>query len=171
MQDGLSRRTQSEDEEKEKSDFDEKEECIKPHPGFGVKYNSIIKLAGIKLPSKKKGFWKRMVEYLNTFKRPFGSKEDDFKRFKRNSSTFLFEEGQLKRRNKPNPQIVVSSKSSQRRILKSSNEEMGHRGENETYRRVKERFWWEGMKKIVKNESNLVKLFKTEVLSFTSKLF
>ncbi|MBW0590112.1 hypothetical protein O181_129827 [Austropuccinia psidii MF-1] len=27
---------------------------------------------------------------------------------------------------------------------------MGHRGENETYRRIKARFWWEGMKKSVK---------------------
>ncbi|MBW0560994.1 hypothetical protein O181_100709 [Austropuccinia psidii MF-1] len=29
-------------------------------------------------------------------------------------------------------------------------EELGHRGENETYRRIKKRYWWEGMKKIVK---------------------
>ncbi|MBW0585325.1 hypothetical protein O181_125040 [Austropuccinia psidii MF-1] len=27
---------------------------------------------------------------------------------------------------------------------------MGHRGENKTYRRIKARFWWEGMKKSVK---------------------
>ncbi|MBW0542266.1 hypothetical protein O181_081981 [Austropuccinia psidii MF-1] len=27
---------------------------------------------------------------------------------------------------------------------------MGHRGENEAYRRIKARFWWEGMKKSVK---------------------
>ncbi|MBW0543593.1 hypothetical protein O181_083308 [Austropuccinia psidii MF-1] len=50
MPDGLSRRPQSEDEEKEKSEFDEEEEWIKPHPIFGVKHNNIIKLAGIKLP-------------------------------------------------------------------------------------------------------------------------
>ncbi|MBW0575773.1 hypothetical protein O181_115488 [Austropuccinia psidii MF-1] len=29
-------------------------------------------------------------------------------------------------------------------------EELGHRGENETYRRIKKRYWLEGMKKIVK---------------------
>ncbi|MBW0588549.1 hypothetical protein O181_128264 [Austropuccinia psidii MF-1] len=29
-------------------------------------------------------------------------------------------------------------------------EELGHRGENETCRRIKKRYWWEGMKKIVK---------------------
>ncbi|MBW0567762.1 hypothetical protein O181_107477 [Austropuccinia psidii MF-1] len=27
---------------------------------------------------------------------------------------------------------------------------MGHRGENEAYRRIKAGFWWEGMKKSVK---------------------
>ncbi|MBW0539853.1 hypothetical protein O181_079568 [Austropuccinia psidii MF-1] len=29
-------------------------------------------------------------------------------------------------------------------------EKLGHRGENETYRRIKKRSWWEGMKRIVK---------------------
>ncbi|MBW0570710.1 hypothetical protein O181_110425 [Austropuccinia psidii MF-1] len=29
-------------------------------------------------------------------------------------------------------------------------EELGHPGENQTYRRTKKRYWWEGMKKIVK---------------------
>ncbi|MBW0556276.1 hypothetical protein O181_095991 [Austropuccinia psidii MF-1] len=54
--DGLSRRPPSEDEEKEKSDFDEEEELIKQHPGFGVEHNNIKQLAGIKLPSKQEGF-------------------------------------------------------------------------------------------------------------------
>ncbi|MBW0539214.1 hypothetical protein O181_078929 [Austropuccinia psidii MF-1] len=110
MPDGLSRIPQSEDEEKQKSDFDEEEEWIKQHPGFGVKHNNLIKLEGIKLPSKQEVFWKRAVEYLNTLKRLFGSKEDDFKKIKRKSSNFFLEEGQLQRRNKLNPQAVVSMK-------------------------------------------------------------
>ncbi|MBW0586837.1 hypothetical protein O181_126552 [Austropuccinia psidii MF-1] len=28
--------------------------------------------------------------------------------------------------------------------------ELGHRGENKAYRRIRKRYWWEGMKKIVK---------------------
>ncbi|MBW0470033.1 hypothetical protein O181_009748 [Austropuccinia psidii MF-1] len=164
MPDGLSRRPQSEDEEKEKSDFDEEEQWMKTHPGFGVKHNNKIRFSGIKIPSKQKGFWKRMEEYLDTLKSPFGSKEDDFKKTIRKSSNFFLEEGQLKRRNKPNPQVVLSSQSSQRRILKSSHEKMGHRGESETYRRVKEIFWWEGMKKMVKNGSNLVNHVRREVI-------
>ncbi|MBW0545657.1 hypothetical protein O181_085372 [Austropuccinia psidii MF-1] len=149
LPDGLSKRPRSEDEEKEKSDFDEEEEWTKPHPWFGVKHNNIVKLEGIKLQSKQESFWKRIVEYLNKLKRPFGSKEDDFKKIERKSSNFFLEEGQLKRRNTPNPQVVVSSHNSQRGILKSLNEEMGHRGQKETYRRVKEISWWEEMKKIV----------------------
>ncbi|MBW0536003.1 hypothetical protein O181_075718 [Austropuccinia psidii MF-1] len=179
MPDGLSRRPQSEDEEKEKSDFDEAEEWIKPHLGFGVKHNNIIKLAAIKLQSRQEGFWKRILEYLNTLKRPFGSKEDDFKKIKRKSSNFFFEEGQLKRRNTLNPQVVVSSQNSQRRISKSLHKEMGHRPENETYRGAKKRFWWEGMKKIVKKWVKYCKSCQKRShyhqkeegrISFTSKL-
>ncbi|MBW0553852.1 hypothetical protein O181_093567 [Austropuccinia psidii MF-1] len=62
MPDELSGKPQSEDEEKEKSDFDEEEEWIGPHPGFGVKHNNIIQLEEIKLPSNQEVFWKRMVE-------------------------------------------------------------------------------------------------------------
>ncbi|MBW0556451.1 hypothetical protein O181_096166 [Austropuccinia psidii MF-1] len=176
----LSRRPQSEDGQKEKSDFDEEDEWVKPHPGFAVKHNNILKLTGMKLPSKQEGFCKGMEEYFNTLKGPFVSKEDDFKKIKRNSSNFFSEEGQLKRRNTPNPQVVVSSQNFQRRILKSLHEEMGHRGENETYRRVKKRFEWQGMKKIVQKWVKYWKAFqkrshfhqKEEArISFTSTLF
>ncbi|MBW0520137.1 hypothetical protein O181_059852 [Austropuccinia psidii MF-1] len=46
----LSRTPQSKDEAKEKFDFEEEEECIRSHPGFVLKHNNIMKLAGIKLP-------------------------------------------------------------------------------------------------------------------------
>ncbi|MBW0528310.1 hypothetical protein O181_068025 [Austropuccinia psidii MF-1] len=96
MPDGLSRRPQSEYEEIEKAYFDGEEEWIKPHPGFGLKHNNIMKLAGIKLPSKQEGFWKRMVEYLNTLKKPSVSKEDDFKKIKRKSSNFFWRKANSK---------------------------------------------------------------------------
>ncbi|MBW0473336.1 hypothetical protein O181_013051 [Austropuccinia psidii MF-1] len=57
---------------------------------------------------------------------------------------------------------------------------MGHRGRNETYRRVKERFWWEGMKEIVKKWAKPCKSFQKRShyhkkekgrISFTSTLF
>ncbi|MBW0545475.1 hypothetical protein O181_085190 [Austropuccinia psidii MF-1] len=83
-------------------------------------------------------------------KKPQSSQDEEFRRIKRRSSNIFLEDGQLKRRNNPNPQLVISSKEVQRYILKSLHEDIGHRGENETYRRIKARFWWEGMKKSVK---------------------
>ncbi|MBW0588458.1 hypothetical protein O181_128173 [Austropuccinia psidii MF-1] len=68
---------------------------------------------------------------------------------KRRSSNFFLEDGQLKRRNNPHPELVISSQEVQSYILKSLHEDMGHRGENETYRRNEAIFWWEGMKKSV----------------------
>ncbi|MBW0520907.1 hypothetical protein O181_060622 [Austropuccinia psidii MF-1] len=53
-------------------------------------------------------------------------------------------------RNQENPQLVVFNDKAQKRILKKTHKELGHQGENETYRSIKNRYWWEGMKKIVK---------------------
>ncbi|MBW0485336.1 hypothetical protein O181_025051 [Austropuccinia psidii MF-1] len=91
-----------------------------------------------------------MQEYLSTMKKPESSKEEEFRRIKRRSPSFFLEDGLLKRRNNPNPQLVISSPEFQSYILKSLHYEMGHRGENEAYRRIKAIFWWEGMKKSVK---------------------
>ncbi|MBW0495775.1 hypothetical protein O181_035490 [Austropuccinia psidii MF-1] len=83
-------------------------------------------------------------------KKPEESKEEEFRMIKRRSPNFFLEDGHLKRRNKPNPHLVISSQGVQRNVLKSLLEDMGHRGENEAYRRIKARFWWEAMKKAVK---------------------
>ncbi|MBW0497565.1 hypothetical protein O181_037280 [Austropuccinia psidii MF-1] len=83
-------------------------------------------------------------------KGPESSKGEEFRRIKRRSPNFFLEDGQLKRRKNPNPQLVISSQEAQSYILNSLHEDMGHRGENKTYRRIETRFWWEGMKKSVK---------------------
>ncbi|MBW0537358.1 hypothetical protein O181_077073 [Austropuccinia psidii MF-1] len=91
-----------------------------------------------------------MQEYLRMMKKPESSKEEEFRRIKRRSSKFFLEDGQLKRRNNPNLQLVISSQEAQSYILKSLHKDMEHRGENEAYRRIEEQFWWEGVKKSVK---------------------
>ncbi|MBW0493829.1 hypothetical protein O181_033544 [Austropuccinia psidii MF-1] len=83
-------------------------------------------------------------------KKPQSSEYEEFRRIRRRSSNFFLEDGQLKRRNNPNPQLVISIQEVQSYILKSIHGDMGHREENETYRRIKARFWWEVMKKSVK---------------------
>ncbi|MBW0488246.1 hypothetical protein O181_027961 [Austropuccinia psidii MF-1] len=148
MPDGLSRRSKnSEEEDEDGPEFDEEEDWIKPHSGFGAKNVNSFNFSGIQVPRKQEGFWKRMQQYLSTIKKPESSKDEEFTRIKRRSPNFFLEDGQLKRRNNPNPQLPISSQEVQSYILKSLHEDMGHRGENETYRRIKARFGWEGMKK------------------------
>jgi hypothetical protein len=45
---------------------------------------------------------------------------------------------------------MVSVPKEQERVMKALHEDLGHRGVTETYRRIKLRYLWEGMKKIIK---------------------
>ncbi|MBW0582179.1 hypothetical protein O181_121894 [Austropuccinia psidii MF-1] len=132
MAGGLSRRSKNSEEDEDGPEFDEEEDRIKPQPGFGAKNVNSFNFLGIQVPTKQEGFWKRMQKYLSTIKKPESSKDEQFTRIKRRSSNFFLEDGQLKTRNNPNPQLVISSQEVQSYILKSLHEDMGHRGENET---------------------------------------
>ncbi|MBW0572119.1 hypothetical protein O181_111834 [Austropuccinia psidii MF-1] len=102
--DGISRGSKnSEEEDKDGPEFDEEEDWIKPHSGFGPKNVNSFNFLGIEVPTKQEGFWKRMQQYLSTIKKPESSKDEEFTRIKRRSSNFFLEDGQLKRRNNPNP--------------------------------------------------------------------
>jgi hypothetical protein len=148
MPDSLSRRMPDDDEELK--DFDEEEAWVTPHPGFGAKGINLTTLGvGIDSNTHTK-FWNKMSEYLQTWKRPQNCEDKEFTKIKRRSVLFFVEEGQLKRRNIPYNQVVVSSPHIQAQVLKSLHEDLGHRGVLETYKRIKERFWWEGMKTMVK---------------------
>ncbi|MBW0582169.1 hypothetical protein O181_121884 [Austropuccinia psidii MF-1] len=77
MPDGLSRRPKnSEEEDEDAPEFDEEEDWIKPHPGFGAKNVNSLHFSGIQVPTKQEGFWKRMKEYLSTMKKPQSSKDE-----------------------------------------------------------------------------------------------
>ena len=148
MPDELSRRPVVNDESTQ--EMDEEEGWVKPHPGFGAKKVDIVETeirgAGI----DQLGFWKRMKEYLGTLTRPEGCADKEYQKIKRRSPNYFIEEGQLKKRSTPFSQIIVTIPQLQQKIMKSLHEELGHRGVAETYRRIKLRYWWEGMKKIVK---------------------
>jgi hypothetical protein len=148
MPDSLSRRPL--DENENVKEFDEDEPWVTPHPGFGAKEINLTTLGvGIEANTHTK-FWRKMSDYLTTWKRPRDCKDNEFTKIKRRSVLFFVEEGQLKRRNIPYNQVVVSNPHIQAQVLKSLHEDLGHRGVLETYRRIKERFWWEGMKKMAK---------------------
>ncbi|MBW0477886.1 hypothetical protein O181_017601 [Austropuccinia psidii MF-1] len=149
MPGGLSRRPKGEDkEESERDYFDEEEDWIKPHPGFGLKEVNTCKVGklsrnkiNIEILIQQEGFGKHMQEYLNTLQKPQSIGEEYFNKIKRRSVNFYLEGGQLKRRNQEHPQIVSYNEESQKQISKKMHEELGHRGENETYRRIKKRYW------------------------------
>ncbi|MBW0550225.1 hypothetical protein O181_089940 [Austropuccinia psidii MF-1] len=54
-----------------------------------------------------------MQEYLIKMKKPESRKEEESRRIKRRSPKTFLEDGQLKRRNNPNPQLVISSEEAQ----------------------------------------------------------
>ncbi|MBW0557019.1 hypothetical protein O181_096734 [Austropuccinia psidii MF-1] len=105
--DGLSRRPKNAEDEDEDAPEVEEEDWIKPHPGFGAKNVNLLHFSGIKVPTKQEGFWKRMQEYLSIIKKPQSTTDAEFRMIKRRSSNFFLAEGQLKRRNNPNPQLVI----------------------------------------------------------------
>ena len=63
---------------------------------------------------------------------------------------FYVEDSQLKIRNSPVPQLVITNQETQNKILQEMHEELGHRGIKETYKRINLRFWWPSMKQQVK---------------------
>ncbi|MBW0524487.1 hypothetical protein O181_064202 [Austropuccinia psidii MF-1] len=60
----------SEEDDEDAPEFDEEENLIKPHPGFGAKHMNSLNFPGIQVPKKQQGFWKRIQEYLSTMKEP-----------------------------------------------------------------------------------------------------
>jgi hypothetical protein len=146
--DSLSRRPL--DKGEEGKDFNEDEEWIRPHPGLGVKPLSISMIKITELDNSQCGIWKGIEIHLRELKRPPGCSDQDYQKIKRRAHNYFLEENQLKKRALPFAQTVVSLYKNQEKVMKALHEELGHRGMAETYRRIKIRFWWEGMKKTVR---------------------
>ncbi|KAI7944119.1 hypothetical protein MJO28_011647 [Puccinia striiformis f. sp. tritici] len=147
MSDGLSQRVPRQDEAPGQ-EFDEDESWIKPHPGFGVKEVNTLNLGVDGSAFDQEGVWDLLQQYLTNLRRP-DSTDNEWKAIKHKSETFFMSDGKLKRRNKPFPQVVISSHRNQKFILETLNEGLGHRGVDKTYRRCKLQFWWPNMRKNV----------------------
>ena len=153
LPDGLSRRPPDE-EDQDPAPFDEDEDWIKPHPGFGLKDTFVGELMGTSAKlgedsTLQEGFWARFQQYLSTKTRPEDCKDQEFKHFLDKSAFFFISKGVLYRKHKPFSQIVITSSRTQQHILQSLHEQLGHRGIEETYRRLQLRFWWPHLKKSV----------------------
>ena len=151
MPDSLSRRNLDPGEVPE--DWDEDHKWIKPGSKNTTKTLNLGEL-GEGRENQQKGIWKNIQHYLQTLTRPEGCSDKEYQKIRRRSANYFVENGQLKKRNQEGHQLVVTDEKVQQDIMKSLHEGLGHRGTKETYRRIKLRFWWEGMKKMVKNWVN-----------------
>jgi hypothetical protein len=89
------------------------------------------------------GWWKMFGEYLGTMERPEKASAKDYKKIRRLAAKHLLKDGRLYRRGEEGKhREVVMNEERQKWILKELHEEGGHRGVDETYARVKQRFWW-----------------------------
>ncbi|MBW0484378.1 hypothetical protein O181_024093 [Austropuccinia psidii MF-1] len=96
MPDRLSRSPEGEEkEESERDDFDEVEDWIKPHPGFGLKEVKKRKVgslsrneSNIEIQIKQEGFGKHMQEYLKNLKNSEIIGAEYFNKIQRRSVNF-----------------------------------------------------------------------------------
>lgn len=94
-------------------------------------------------------FWEGLSRYLVTTTRPDGFSQEDWTRMRKMGPKFCVSDRRLWRRNPPNHQEVVFNADRQETFMKGLHDDTGHRGRNETYRRMLERVWWPGMSKDV----------------------
>jgi hypothetical protein len=89
----------------------------------------------------------QIARYLRSLERPEGMSSSQFHRFRKKATKFLIQTGFLfKRGNKNIPaKRVVDDPAEKIRIKQSLHEESGHRGREGTYRKIADRYWWEGM--------------------------
>ncbi len=93
--------------------------------------------------------------YLSSLQRDNALSDEQFKKLKRKAKSFFLHDGHLWKHPKRKgmcPQRVISMAEAQQKIIKECHEELwaGHRGVWATFAKVKERFWWYGMYKNVK---------------------
>ncbi|KAI7943699.1 hypothetical protein MJO28_011227 [Puccinia striiformis f. sp. tritici] len=101
-------------------------------------------------PLRQSGRYLTLEAFLTSLVCPPEAPEAVKRWIKRRSANFFVHEAQLWRRSSPIPLMVVTVWEDQERILKSLHDELGHRGEAETRRRVQARFWWPGIIRSVK---------------------
>jgi hypothetical protein len=95
----------------------------------------------------------KIAEYLLTLSRPEGMSSSEFYRFKKKAMKFFVQDDFLFRRASKNlpAKRVIDDKKKRKDILKALHEESGHRDREATYRKIADRYWWEGMWKDVRD--------------------
>ena len=81
-----------------------------------------------------------MKDYLHTLNLPKSCTPQEMRGLKRNCAKYFMDGQQRKIHNKPFDQIVVTNQQQQRKIMERLHDNLGHRGKDETYRRIVLRF-------------------------------
>jgi len=93
--------------------------------------------------------WEELQNFLSTLQRPAGTSDVDWARIKAMAPKYFVAEGRLWRRHEPHHQEVILDEQRREEFFRQLHDELGHRGRNETYRRMTERAWWPGISKSV----------------------
>jgi len=97
------------------------------------------------------GWWEKLGRYLEKGERPEGTSAREFRKLKLQATKYFARGGRIyRKREEGQHQEVVMEKGRRETYLKGSHEDTGHRGREETYRRVALRAWWPGMEKDVR---------------------
>ncbi len=96
--------------------------------------------------------WK-IATYLTTLRQPPEMSTKEFNAFKKKAVKFKVQDNQLFRRNSKNVPMhrVVDDSTERQTILKQLHDESNHKGQEGTYRRVADRYWWDNLHVKVKS--------------------
>ena len=85
--------------------------------------------------------------YLTTFQKPTGMTLKEFNQFKKKALRYKVQDRHLFRRNSKNVPLrrVIDRQADKDRILQHLHDESGHRGQEGTYRRIADRYWWDNL--------------------------
>ncbi|KAK4701377.1 hypothetical protein P7C70_g4856, partial [Phenoliferia sp. Uapishka_3] len=89
--------------------------------------------------------------YLSTMERPEKLSFTQWKRLQRRAEQYIIQEGKLYKRRGGLLREVVLSQERQLNFLEGVHDQAGHRGREETSRRIGDRAWWPGWSQTVKN--------------------
>ena len=108
-----------------------------------------IFVVGVVTREQQAEVWDPLRHFLATLERPDGISDGAWRRIRTMAPHFFLAEGRLWRRHEPNHQEVILDEGRQQEFFQQLHDELGHRGRNETYRRMVERAWWPGISKSV----------------------
>jgi hypothetical protein len=88
----------------------------------------------------------KIARFLTTLRKPSGMGRGEFRAFKKRAVKYAVIDKQLYRLGSKNvpSRIVIDAEAKRREILKELHEECGHKGRESTYRKVADRYYWEG---------------------------